>query len=181
MRKVVTPTRAEVQTTTIVVIVTVFIFAAYFELVDLVLGTRHRQVFSSTYQALSPAHAKKAQANGRRVEQRRTSKPMEHDRRSRRAEPETGEEAGVEAAAPAHNENFKWYIIHAYSGFERKVKESLQSRVAPTTSKTASAASRSRPSPPPSCATARSTPSTASSCPATSSWRWRSITTCGTW
>jgi transcriptional antiterminator NusG len=28
------------------------------------------------------------------------------------------------------NENFKWYIIHAYSGFERKVKESLQSRVA---------------------------------------------------
>jgi transcriptional antiterminator NusG len=33
------------------------------------------------------------------------------------------------AAAPV-NENFKWYIIHAYSGFERKVKESLQSRVA---------------------------------------------------
>ena len=32
-------------------------------------------------------------------------------------------------AAPAVNENFKWYIIHAYSGFERKVKESLQSRV----------------------------------------------------
>jgi len=32
------------------------------------------------------------------------------------------------AAAPV-NENFKWYIIHAYSGFERKVKESLQSRV----------------------------------------------------
>ena len=27
-----------------------------------------------------------------------------------------------------HN-NFKWYIIHAYSGFERKVKESLESRV----------------------------------------------------
>ena len=34
-----------------------------------------------------------------------------------------------EVAAPAHNENFKWYIIHAYSGFERKVKESLESRV----------------------------------------------------
>ena len=34
-----------------------------------------------------------------------------------------------QAAAPV-NENFKWYIIHAYSGFERKVKESLQSRVA---------------------------------------------------
>ena len=36
----------------------------------------------------------------------------------------------LEADAPAVNENFKWYIIHAYSGFERKVKESLQSRVA---------------------------------------------------
>ncbi len=33
-------------------------------------------------------------------------------------------------AAAAVNENFKWYIIHAYSGFERKVKESLMSRVA---------------------------------------------------
>ena len=36
---------------------------------------------------------------------------------------------GEAPAAPAHNENFKWYIIHAYSGFERKVKESLESRV----------------------------------------------------
>ena len=42
-----------------------------------------------------------------------------------------GEAVGGEAAAAAPvNENFKWYIIHAYSGFERKVKESLQSRVA---------------------------------------------------
>ncbi len=39
--------------------------------------------------------------------------------------PESGE-----TAAPAAPENpFKWYIIHAYSGFERKVKESLESRV----------------------------------------------------
>jgi transcriptional antiterminator NusG len=30
---------------------------------------------------------------------------------------------------PAHNPNMKWYIIHAYSGFERKVRESLESRV----------------------------------------------------
>src|SRR4051794_22391994 len=27
------------------------------------------------------------------------------------------------------NPNFKWYIIHTYSGFERKVKESIESRV----------------------------------------------------
>jgi preprotein translocase subunit SecE len=38
MRKVVTPTRTEVQSTTTVVIVTVFIFAAYFFVVDSVLG-----------------------------------------------------------------------------------------------------------------------------------------------
>ena len=36
--------------------------------------------------------------------------------------------AGTEAAVPV-NENFKWYIIHAYSGFERKVKESIEGRV----------------------------------------------------
>jgi preprotein translocase subunit SecE len=38
LRKVVTPTLSEVQATTIVVLVTVFMFAAYFELVDLVFG-----------------------------------------------------------------------------------------------------------------------------------------------
>src|SRR5882762_11135814 len=35
----------------------------------------------------------------------------------------------TEQLAPPVNENFKWYIIHAYSGFERKVKESLEGRV----------------------------------------------------
>ncbi len=34
------------------------------------------------------------------------------------------------AGEPARNPNMKWYIIHSYSGFERKVKESLESRVA---------------------------------------------------
>jgi preprotein translocase subunit SecE len=38
MRKVVSPSRAEVQATTIVVIVTVFIFAAYFGVVDFLVG-----------------------------------------------------------------------------------------------------------------------------------------------
>jgi transcriptional antiterminator NusG len=35
----------------------------------------------------------------------------------------------AETAEPVRNENFKWYILHAYSGFERKVRESIQSRV----------------------------------------------------
>ena len=38
MRKVVAPTRSEVQSTTGIVIVTVFIFAAYFALTDYVFG-----------------------------------------------------------------------------------------------------------------------------------------------
>lgn len=43
--------------------------------------------------------------------------------------PEPLAEVGEEQLAPPVNENFKWYIIHAYSGFERKVRESLESRI----------------------------------------------------
>jgi transcriptional antiterminator NusG len=39
-----------------------------------------------------------------------------------------GGEAAAEA--PPLNPNMRWYIVHSYSGFERKVKESLESRVA---------------------------------------------------
>ena len=39
----------------------------------------------------------------------------------------TGE--APEPLGPSANERFKWYIIHAYSGFERKVRESLDSRI----------------------------------------------------
>ena len=37
--------------------------------------------------------------------------------------------SGSGAAKRPRNPNMKWYIIHSYSGFERKVKESLESRV----------------------------------------------------
>ena len=47
MRKVITPTRSEVQATTIVVIVTVFIFAAFFEAVDLLLGHSIDKIFAA--------------------------------------------------------------------------------------------------------------------------------------
>ncbi len=40
---------------------------------------------------------------------------------------DSGNAAGM-ATAPK-NPNMRWYIIHSYSGFERKVKESLESRV----------------------------------------------------
>ena len=46
---------------------------------------------------------------------------------------DTGASAGPDAVAAVaekpRNPNMKWYIIHSYSGFERKVKESLESRV----------------------------------------------------
>lgn len=46
------------------------------------------------------------------------------------AAPEGAEAPAAEAAPEApRNPNMKWYIIHSYSGFERKVKESLESRV----------------------------------------------------
>jgi len=40
-----------------------------------------------------------------------------------------GAETPTEQLSPPANEQFKWYIIHAYSGFERKVRESIESRV----------------------------------------------------
>ncbi len=36
---------------------------------------------------------------------------------------------GAEQLEPPANERFRWYIIHAYSGFERKVRESIEIRV----------------------------------------------------
>jgi transcriptional antiterminator NusG len=38
-------------------------------------------------------------------------------------------DGGTAVAEQPRNPNMKWYIIHSYSGFERKVKESLESRV----------------------------------------------------
>jgi transcription termination/antitermination protein NusG len=45
------------------------------------------------------------------------------------AVPPEGAEGAATADAPPQNPNMKWYIIHTYSGFERKVKESLESRI----------------------------------------------------
>ena len=45
MHKVVSPSRAEVRNMTVIVLVTVFLLAAYFELVDIVLGKGIDQMF----------------------------------------------------------------------------------------------------------------------------------------
>jgi len=45
-------------------------------------------------------------------------------------EQSTGADSVAATSEAPRNPNMKWYIIHSYSGFERKVKESLESRVA---------------------------------------------------
>jgi transcriptional antiterminator NusG len=45
------------------------------------------------------------------------------------AEQPVAAEGSTPAAEPPRNPNMKWYIIHTYSGFERKVRESLESRI----------------------------------------------------
>ena len=52
----------------------------------------------------------------------------EKNQTSTASEPEQVAPAEGATEAP-RNPNMKWYIIHSYSGFERKVKESLESRV----------------------------------------------------
>ena len=56
--------------------------------------------------------------------------PEEHKTEASNANGEPSSEQPTDQLAPPVNDNFKWYIIHAYSGFERKVKESLESRIA---------------------------------------------------
>src|SRR4029077_11062856 len=55
--------------------------------------------------------------------------PEEQNTEALKAAGETSAQPADQLAPPV-NENFKWYIIHAYSGFERKVRESLESRIA---------------------------------------------------
>ena len=55
--------------------------------------------------------------------------PEEQKTEALNAGGEPSTEQPADQLAPPVNENFKWYIIHAYSGFERKVRESLESRI----------------------------------------------------
>src|SRR5499427_8499221 len=56
--------------------------------------------------------------------------PMQDEEKNESAASGEPTANGAEAASEApRNPNMKWYIIHSYSGFERKVKESLESRV----------------------------------------------------
>jgi preprotein translocase SecE subunit len=82
---------------------------------------------------------------------------------------------GAEAVA------LRWYVVHAYSNFEHKVKESLRSASSATGWSTSSARSWCRPRKWSRCARARSARASASSSPATCWCRWSSTTRPGTW
>ena len=45
------------------------------------------------------------------------------------AAPESPLVSAEDGSGPPTNPNMKWYIIHTYSGFERKVKESIEARL----------------------------------------------------
>jgi transcription termination/antitermination protein NusG len=65
----------------------------------------------------------KNESNGEQPEQQ----PQPEQTQS--ADGATPEAAAAPAANVNTNPNMKWYIIHTYSGFERKVRESLESRI----------------------------------------------------
>jgi transcriptional antiterminator NusG len=54
---------------------------------------------------------------------------MADEEKNPSAPPAGGDHSMTAAMEPPRNPNMKWYIIHSYSGFERKLKESLESRV----------------------------------------------------
>ena len=54
--------------------------------------------------------------------------PVEAQGAEEEAQPRESEAQPADGSAE-RNPNFRWYILHAYSGFERKVRESIESRV----------------------------------------------------
>src|SRR3954468_19110467 len=62
------------------------------------------------------------------TEEETKTETAESEQQQAPAEAQTPEQAANDLTRPT-NANMRWYIIHAYSGFERKVKESLESRV----------------------------------------------------
>jgi transcriptional antiterminator NusG len=77
------------------------------------------------------AKAKKPGAKAK-AQAEEAEKPAAEAQAAEAEKPAAEAEAPTEAPAepqPVRNERFRWYILHAYSGFERKVRESIQSRV----------------------------------------------------
>jgi transcription termination/antitermination protein NusG len=54
---------------------------------------------------------------------------MQDEKTNNESATPAAQDVAAAVAEKPRNPNMKWYIIHSYSGFERKVKESLESRV----------------------------------------------------
>jgi transcription termination/antitermination protein NusG len=65
------------------------------------------------------------------MREKMTEEEIKSENTGDQPEGQVGEAAVTPDGGPAssQNPNMKWYIIHTYSGFERKVKESIESRV----------------------------------------------------
>ena len=118
MKKVTTPSRKEVQGTTTVVIITVFLFGLYFFLIDNIIGKSLDALLHYTEEPV-----KRGDMTEEQIKSENTA-----------AEEQAPQDSAVAvdtvaAGEQPSNPNMKWYIIHTYSGFERKVKESIEARV----------------------------------------------------
>jgi transcriptional antiterminator NusG len=66
------------------------------------------------------------------MREKMTEEEINSENNGGQPEPQAGADAAATpdgGPAQSQNPNMKWYIIHTYSGFERKVKESIESRV----------------------------------------------------
>ena len=65
------------------------------------------------------------------MREKMTEEEIKSENNGDQPEDQAGDAAVTPDGGPAQsqNPNMKWYIIHTYSGFERKVKESIESRV----------------------------------------------------
>ncbi len=113
------PPRRSTATTT-VVIAAVFVFAAFFYVVGLPCSAMHEVPVSLAGRDCSSAVAS---------EERLHTNGGRDDRTQSRRRTRAAARSSSRALEPPRNERFRWYIIHAYSGFERKVRESIETRV----------------------------------------------------
>ena len=106
LKRVTWPERKQVQSTTIVVIVTVFFFGFYLLLADGVFGPLIKMVFQR-FREVDVVEPGEEQEPSQELPEEQEPRPT--------------------SAAPTGDK--QWFIIHTYSGFERKVAESLRGRI----------------------------------------------------